>query len=295
MGAPRSRTRAAAVARRPCDERHGLDERHGILYIAQGSNTNKGAPSSSFDLLPEYALSGAVLSVDLRRIGDSMYDLPTLDDDERSGARDAGDPFGGNGGKNQALLVPDGPVQVYASSFRNPYDLVLTNDGGLYGPNGANADWGTRPATARTSRARTAATSTRSTASSKVASTAMRATRGSRTNTFSGDSQSPIAIASPVECRYLPPRARSRWPCSRPRRMGSRSMGTTCSPSASTATCTSQDRSSCGRRRRDSGPDADTPRPARRDRARQRRRLPGHDLGGRVHGRGTLAGPARAR
>jgi hypothetical protein len=35
------------------------------LFVAQGGNTNKGAPSNNFANLPEYALSAAILSVNL--------------------------------------------------------------------------------------------------------------------------------------------------------------------------------------------------------------------------------------
>jgi hypothetical protein len=31
------------------------------LYVAAGGNTNQGAPSNNFALLPEYALSAAIL------------------------------------------------------------------------------------------------------------------------------------------------------------------------------------------------------------------------------------------
>ena len=52
---------------------------------------------------------------------------------------DTSDPFGGNDGRNQARIVPGGPVQVYAPGFRNGYDIVLTQAGRLYtfdnGPN----------------------------------------------------------------------------------------------------------------------------------------------------------------
>jgi glucose/arabinose dehydrogenase len=109
------------------------------LYVAQGSNTNEGAPSEFFGGVPEYALSGAILSVDLARIDSDGYDLPTLDDPSRSGVEDENDPFGGNKGLNQARLVTGGPVQVFASGLRNPYDVVLTSAGRLYtiqnGPN----------------------------------------------------------------------------------------------------------------------------------------------------------------
>lgn len=116
------------------------------LYVAQGGMTNNGAPSTFFALTPEYALSAAILAVDLARIGEATYDLPTLDDSGRPGAVDAGDPFGGADGRNQARLVPDGPVQVHASGFRNAYDLVVTAAGRMFTvDNGANGGWGAPP------------------------------------------------------------------------------------------------------------------------------------------------------
>ncbi|HZI38647.1 MAG TPA: hypothetical protein VFF24_10105, partial [Acidimicrobiia bacterium] len=123
-----------------------LDRARSRLFLAQGGNTNDGAPSKQFSFHPEYALSGAILSIDLAAIGDRTYDLPTLDDPARPGTSDAGDPFGGAGGANQARLVPDGPVTVYAPGFRNPYDIVLTGTGRLYTiDNGANPNWGDAP------------------------------------------------------------------------------------------------------------------------------------------------------
>ena len=80
-----------------------LDPVNNILYVAMGGNTNKGATSNNFALLPEFALSAAILSIDLTAIGNTTYDLPTLDDETRSGQSDANDPFGGNDGKNQAM------------------------------------------------------------------------------------------------------------------------------------------------------------------------------------------------
>lgn len=123
-----------------------LDRTGRTLFIAQGGNTNKGAPAPKFNLLPEYALSAAILSVDLTAVGEGTYDLPTLDDPARPGAADEGDPFGGAGGANQAQAVPGGPVQVYAPGLRNPYDLVVTEAGRLYTiDNGANEGFGAAP------------------------------------------------------------------------------------------------------------------------------------------------------
>ncbi|MEL7162337.1 MAG: ring canal kelch-like protein, partial [Bacteroidota bacterium] len=130
------------------------------LYVAQGGHTNAGAPSNNFAFSTEYALSGAVLTVDLTAI-DALptlsdpvsgtaykYDLPTLDDPTRPNAngQDVGDPFGGNDGLNQARLVPGGPVAVHSPGYRNVFDVVLTEAGRLYTwDNGANAGWGGHP------------------------------------------------------------------------------------------------------------------------------------------------------
>ncbi|HUP33409.1 MAG TPA: hypothetical protein VM184_10285 [Gaiellaceae bacterium] len=119
-----------------------LDERSGTLYVAQGGMTNMGAPSARFAYTPEYALSGSILAVDLRDL-EIPYDLPTLDDPTRAGDPDNGDPFGGNAGRNQAVLEPDGPVRLHATGLRNPYDVALTRAGRLYTiDNGPAYYWG---------------------------------------------------------------------------------------------------------------------------------------------------------
>ncbi len=126
-----------------------LDESTNTLYIAQGGHTSRGAPSPEFDEAIEYALSSAILTVDLDQI-DGMsegtnvngvpvkYDLPTLGNTT--------EPFGGQDGANMAKIVVDGPVQVYSPGWRNPYDVELTQDGNLYTvDNGGAAGWGGPP------------------------------------------------------------------------------------------------------------------------------------------------------
>ena len=116
------------------------------LYIAMGGHTNMGVPSNNFARLPEYALSAAVVEINLAQIGNNTYDLPTLDDEDRPGANDNNDPFGGNNGKNMAVLNPNSPVKIYAPGFRNSYDLVLTEAGRMYTvDNGPNNGWGNTP------------------------------------------------------------------------------------------------------------------------------------------------------
>ncbi|WP_062545193.1 malectin domain-containing carbohydrate-binding protein [Rufibacter tibetensis] len=139
-----------------------LDEAKNILYLALGGNTNAGSPSVNFAYLTEFALSAAILSIDLNAInamttkvtGNNAYkyDLPTLDDPTRTNENgvDVGDPFGGNDGLNQAKLVPGGPVQIYSPGFRNSFDIVITKTPGKAGrmytiDNGANQGWGGYP------------------------------------------------------------------------------------------------------------------------------------------------------
>ena len=101
-----------------------LDPATNTLYIAQGGNTNMGAPSNNF------ALPARVRAVGGDPLGRPQRDrqhAPTTC--RRSTTRPApgtptpNDPFGGNNGKNQARLVAGGPVQVYSPGFRNPYDV----------------------------------------------------------------------------------------------------------------------------------------------------------------------------
>lgn len=137
-----------------------FDAANNVLLVAQGGHTNAGSPANNFARTVEYALSAAILEVDLGAL-DAMptqtdsegqqykYDLPTLDDPSRtneSDGSDPGDPFGGNDGLNMAKLVDGGPVQIYSPGYRNPYDLVLTEGGKLYVvDNGANGGWGGYP------------------------------------------------------------------------------------------------------------------------------------------------------
>ncbi|HEY3240947.1 MAG TPA: hypothetical protein VGL92_15370, partial [Acidimicrobiia bacterium] len=184
-----------------------LDPTGTRLLLAQGGNTNNGAPSEEFVLTPEYALSAAILSIDLAAIGERTYDLPTLDDPARPGPDDAGDPFGGADGQNQARLVPGGPVQVLASGFRNPYDLVLTVAGQLYTvDNGSNPGFGDAPLPARGR-----CTNVVRPGGGHEVDTLHRVTpgyygghpnptRANPDNRFAG--QSPVEVAHPEECEY---------------------------------------------------------------------------------------------
>jgi hypothetical protein len=192
-----------------------LNAQANTLLVAQGGNTNKGAPSANFALLPEYALSAAVLEINLGAIGAGSHSLATLNDQTRPGTADSGDPFGGNDGLNQAMLLPGGPVQVYAAGFRNAYDLVLTSTGRLYTiDNGGNAGWGDAPVgegpagncTNAPSEPGTTDVDTLHLVTQGYYGGHPNPTRGNKQNTFNG--QSPVSVANPVECDYRAPGAR---------------------------------------------------------------------------------------
>jgi glucose/arabinose dehydrogenase len=194
-----------------------LDAGSNMLYLAQGSNTNAGAPSHHFAQLPEYALSGAVLAVDLDAIGERTYDLPTLDDETRDGNPDEHDPFGGNDGRNQAVAGPDGPVRLHATGLRNVYDLVLTGKGRLYtAQNGGALHWGDPPASEGPEGRCTNEPQEPGHYDPDTLHLVRRGgyyghpnpTRGNRENTFNADRQSPAPEANPIECDYRRPAER---------------------------------------------------------------------------------------
>jgi len=186
------------------------------LYVAQGGNTNRGATSNNFARLPEFALSAAILSVDLDAIGGSTYDLPTLDDEDRPGNPDVNDPFGGNNGKNQARLVPDGPVQVYAPGFRNAYDILIHSSGRMYSiDNNGNGGWGDIPINEGPTGNCTNEINEPGTGGPDhlhlITGPGYYAghpnpTRGNMANKFNASNpQSPVTVATPIECDYRDP------------------------------------------------------------------------------------------
>ena len=181
--------------------------------MAQGGNTNMGAPSHNFNDLPEYAYSAAILSVDLNAIGNTTYDLPTLVDEDHptSPARSAA--TSAAPGEDHAAS----PVQVYAPGFRNPFAWCKTRLGKLYAvDNGPNAGWGDVPVgagpggtcTNAVHEPRRRTTTTRSTSSPARATTAATPTRprGTAANTFNTTNpQSPVPAANPDRVRPRDP------------------------------------------------------------------------------------------
>ncbi len=85
----------------------------GWLYIAQGSNTNAGQPSSYFLNLPEYYLAAAVLRLNLGALPSNLpIDMHNATASMVSGFK--------------------GVFEIYATGYRNPYDLVWHSNGKLY-------------------------------------------------------------------------------------------------------------------------------------------------------------------
>jgi len=180
----------------------------GKILISMGGHTNEGMPSNNFAQLTEYALSAAVLEIDIAQIGGGTYDLPTLDDEDRPGAVDQNDPFGGNDGKNQAKLVAGGPVKIYATGFRNAYDLTLTESGKLYTfDNGPNVKWGGPPdgdCVNRTNDGGNTSPDALHLITRGSYAGHANPTRGNTANTFNDSNpQSPVEVAAnPEECEY---------------------------------------------------------------------------------------------
>ncbi len=182
---------------------NGLVKVGNKIYLNVGGHTNMGAPSNNFAELPEYALSSAILEIDLNVIGTSTYDLPTL-----NGPADQYDPFGGHDGLNQAKLEEDGPIKIFATGLRNHYDIVHTESGRFYvWDNGPNTGWGGMP---------TGDCSNNISNGGKRHSDGLHLvkqgyyaghpnpTRGNKNNKFGG--QSPIeGAANPAECVYKTP------------------------------------------------------------------------------------------
>ena len=182
---------------------NGLVKVGNKIYLNVGGNTNEGRPSTNFATLEEYALSAAVLEIDLDMIGGVTYDIPTLD-----GPADEFDPFGGHDGLNQAKLLENGPVKLFATGLRNAYDIVYTEAGRFYvWDNGPDTGWGGAPDSSCLnlfSDEGVDAFDGLHLITQDYYAGHPNPTRGNKSNTFGG--QSPIeGAANPIECIYQAP------------------------------------------------------------------------------------------
>jgi len=110
------------------------------LFITVGGNTNFGAPSSKLGERGETLLSGSIVVVDVALIDALPLDVRPMGEGGTYPIT-AADPWFTRG-----ALTETTPLRVFATGFRNPYDLVWTRASQqprLYATdNGANSGWG---------------------------------------------------------------------------------------------------------------------------------------------------------
>ncbi len=123
---------------------NGLDfDADGNLLIAVGGNTNAGIPATKIGGLAESPTTAAILKAEITKPdfnGAIQYQLspnaPVI-----SGLNF--DPANSQGYGEWASIVPGVDVSVYASGLRNPFDIVWSTRGKLYGTdNGPNVNFG---------------------------------------------------------------------------------------------------------------------------------------------------------
>ncbi|MDX6555472.1 MAG: hypothetical protein QOD86_1667 [Miltoncostaeaceae bacterium] len=117
----------------------------GWLYVSLGGNTNNGAQSEEFSYFPETPLSASIIRVNPAAI------TSTIDASKGSRFFFTSPPaetytLAGNASDNGT--VP-GKLELYATGFRNGYDLLWHTDGKLYtAENESNTGYGTSPGAA---------------------------------------------------------------------------------------------------------------------------------------------------
>ena len=98
----------------------------GQLYIAQGGTSNSGVPSERFPR-PETPLSAAIL---IANVADPDFDGTII--------------YEPPGEASDTAVLAGGDVRVFATGFRNVYDLVVHSNGNVYatdnGPNAPDGD-----------------------------------------------------------------------------------------------------------------------------------------------------------
>jgi len=101
----------------------------GALYFSQGSNSAMGRADQTWGNRSEHLLSGAVLRLDVSKLGTLPLNVKTAE---------------GGGTYNPYNL--NAPLTIYASGVRNAYDLVWHSNGSLYVPTNGSAAGGNTPA-----------------------------------------------------------------------------------------------------------------------------------------------------
>ncbi len=115
----------------------------GDLLIANGSDTNAGIPDVAMGTLPESPLSGAILKA---RVTKPSFNGAITYVETATGNPNNDQVFG-----DRVDVAPGIDVSVFTPGTRNPFDIVWTTGGRLYGSdNGANANFGAASTSATT-------------------------------------------------------------------------------------------------------------------------------------------------
>ncbi len=99
------------------------------LYFTQACNSAMGRADQTWGYRNEHLLSGAVLRLDVSKLGTLPLDVKTSE-----------------GGGTYNPYNPNTPLTIYASGTRNAYDLVWHSNGNLYTPTNGSAAGGNTPA-----------------------------------------------------------------------------------------------------------------------------------------------------
>ncbi|MEO0685088.1 MAG: PQQ-dependent sugar dehydrogenase, partial [Cyanobacteria bacterium J06649_11] len=126
---------------------HGINsmvfDNEGNLYIASGGNTNAGIPASKIGGIDESPFTAAILKAEITKPdfnGEIKYELP---DDFTPPQGLTFDPAESQVFGDVAKVADGIDVSVYASGQRNPFGLVWTTEGLMYGTdNGPNGGFG---------------------------------------------------------------------------------------------------------------------------------------------------------
>jgi glucose/arabinose dehydrogenase len=102
----------------------------GALYFTQGSTSAMGKADKTWSNRSEHLLSGAVLRLDLTKLGSTLpLNVKTPE-----------------GGGTYNPYAANAPLTIYASGVRNAYDLVWHSNGNLYTATNGSAAGGNTPA-----------------------------------------------------------------------------------------------------------------------------------------------------
>ncbi|MEO6219720.1 MAG: DNRLRE domain-containing protein, partial [Ginsengibacter sp.] len=101
----------------------------GKLYFTQGSTSAMGRADNTWSNRNECLLSGAVLRLDVSKLGSLPLNVKTSD-----------------GGGTYNPYAANAPLTIHASGVRNAYDLVWHSNGSLYVPTNGSAAGGNTPA-----------------------------------------------------------------------------------------------------------------------------------------------------